>query len=258
MVAFPLDGWVPDLGCCPNWDDYTPEQQQRALDLATGSLWALTGRKFGTFTVIARPCNAPLNPPLYRTYPVNLLNPWGTDGGAIWAPYIWNGEWHNAGCGGIDCCRYRCGLALDGPVVSVTEVSIDGEVLDSDAYVIDDGYILRRVDGDCWPLCSETFLVTYVIGTPVPDLANIALGDLACAYAAACVSGDCALPARMTSLTRQGISVDFTSPDQFPAMGLTNIATVDRIVAQLNPHGQMAPPLVTSPDMPSIRYQTWP
>lgn len=254
----PGTGWAPDLTCCSDWASYDPAVQARAVTLAVGTLWVLTGRRFGFTTVTARPCNVPRQMPLYQTYPVNVINPWGTGDSQYWGPYIVNGEWHNAGCGGIDCCQYQCGFPLDGPVGSVSEVSIDGVILDPSKYVVDNNYILRRIDGDCWPFCTDTFLVTYQRGTAVPAIANIALGDLVCEYAKACAGSACALPSRITSLTRQGVSVDFEDPKQFADIGLTNVASVDRVVALLNPGGIQEAPVVMSPDTQPIRYQTWP
>lgn len=255
---FPTSGWVPDVTCCAGWSDYDPATQARAVALGTFIMWALTGRQFGLTQVVARPCNAPLNPPLYQTFPVNILNPWGTDGGVYWAPYIYNGEWHNAGCGGFDCCKYRCGAPLDGPVDSIVSVTVDGDTIDPGAYVVQDGFILKRTDGDCWPFCTDTFLVTYMRGIPVPPAANIALGDLVCQLALACVGGECVLPNRIRSLSRQGVSVEFVDPNAFADLGRTNIATVDQVVALYNPGGLSQPPVVMSPDTPAIRYQTWP
>lgn len=254
----PDTGWAPDMTCCAAWSTYSPAVQSRAITLATGTLWVLTGRRYGYSTVVAQPCNRPGNAPLYQTYPVNLVNPWGTDSGAYWAPYIVNGEWHNAGCAGADCCQNRCGYPLDGPVVSVTSVVLADGTLDPSKYVVDNGYILRRTDGECWPYCTEDFAVTYQRGEPVPPMLNIALGDLVCEYAKACAGQACALPARVTSVTRQGVSVDFADPKQLPDFGLTNVASVDRVVALLNPHGLMQAPVVMSPDTQPVRYQTWP
>jgi len=254
----PSTGWAPDLTCCSDWSGYDPAVQARAITLAVGTLWALTGRRFGYTTVTARPCNYPEKLPLYQTYPVNIINPWGTDGGQYYGPYIINGEWHNAGCAGIQCCQYQCGFPLDGPVNSVTQVSIAGTVLTPTAYSVDNGYILRRLDGDCWPFCTDTFLVTYQRGVAVPPILNIAAGLLACEYAKACANQDCALPSRITSLTRQGVSVDFEDPKLFADLGVTQVAEVDRIVALINPHGITEAPVVMSPDTQPIRYQTWP
>ncbi len=211
-------GWTPDFSCCTTWSDYSPAVQDRALSLATGTLWALTGRRFGFQSVTARPCNAPRNLPLYQTYQVTPFGMWGTDGGQWWGPYIVNGEWHNAGCAGINCCKYQ----------------------------------------QCWPFCTDTFLVTYDRGVPVPAILDIALGDLACEYAKACAGAACALPSRVTSLTRQGVSVDFADPKTFDDIGLTNVASVDRIVSLVNPGGLQQAPTVMSPDTQPVRYRTWP
>lgn len=265
-------GWVPDMTCCAAWDDYSAEVKARALTIGAGLLWMLTGRQYGYRTLVARPCNPPPLPPLYQTYPVNVINPWGFDAGSYYPLYIVNGEWHNVGCGGLMCCGTACEVVLQGPVASVDSVTVGVDTIDPSAYRIDNSRLLVRQDGDCWPKCQDfgkpageddTFVVTYQWGYPVPAIANAVLGDLVCELAKACAGRGCVLPARIQSISRQGGTVNFDVPggsagEDLAYRGLTNIASVDQVIAALNPHLLQEPTSVSSPDVPPTRYTTWP
>lgn len=265
------DGWAPDVSCCQTkWDTYDPSVQARAANSAAFMLYTLTGRQYGTVQRTVRPCNAARLPPLYQTFPVNWLNPFGIDedwsGG--WGPYIWNGVWHNVGGCGWFCCSHGCEVVLDGPVVSVEQVTIDGATVDPATYRVDGGFLLVRQDtDDCWPRCQDyshkptetnTFQVVYTQGVPVPLAVQAAAGSLACELAAACVNAACRLPWRMQNLTRQGVSVQFVQVTEYLDRGLTGLPEVDMIVAQVNPHRNTQRPRVSSLDLSPTRETTWP
>lgn len=269
MVSAVPDGWtgVTTPSCTDTWSSLNAAQQALALRLATFSVYSLTGRQFGTVTLTLRPCNAPLLPPLYQTYPVNLINPWGTDEGNSYYPlYIQNGVWHNAGCRGINCCGATCELELPR-TVSITSVVVDGATVDPSAYRVDNGYLLVRTDGACWPQCqdfdknaggADTFTVAGVFGRAVPDVALDAVSLLACEIGKAIKGQPCRLPQRMQSLSRQGVSVQFPAVDKYLDRGLTGLNEVDQIVVQLNPNRLTQAPQVLSMDMSPNRITTWP
>lgn len=262
------DGWVPNIQCCTNWASYDPGVQAYALDIASFGVWSLTGRRYGTSIRTVRPCNAPNLPPLYQTFPVNWLNPWGVDeDNTYWGLFIFNGVWHNIGCGGFNCCGAACEVLLDGPVVSIESVIIDGAPLDSSAYRVDDGHILVRQDAGCWPRCqdlnkaagqTDTWTVSYAVGEPVPSTILSAAGVLACEVAKSCSGSTCRLPQRMQSLTRQGVSVQFIQPADYLDRGLTGIPEVDMAVAWANPGRLTQRPRVASLDISPNRQTTWP
>jgi hypothetical protein len=271
MVSAAPDGWTVASfpGCSTTWDTLTAEQKALALRLAAFTVYSLTGRQFGTVTLTLRPCNAPKLPPLYQTYPVNILNPWGVDdSGSYPAAYIYQGVWHNAGCGGVSCCGASCEVVLP-PTVSITSVKVDNATVESSAYRVDNGRLLVRTDGACWPQCqdmdktpgegvTDTFVIVGVFGRTVPQEALDAAGLLACEIGKSLAGQPCRLPQRMQSLSRQGVSVQFPSVDTYLDRGLTGLNEVDQLVVQLNPGRLMRAPKVLSPDLSPTSITTWP
>lgn len=271
MTSAVPDGWtVTDFsGCSTTWNTLSVPQQTFALRLAAFTVYSLTGRQFGTVNLTLRPCDAPLLPPLYQTYPVNLINPWGTDEGNSYYPlYIQNGVWHNAGCRGLNCCGATCEVELPR-TVSITSILVDNATVSPSAYRIDNGYLLVRTDGACWPQCQDydknpgvgvtnTFVVNGVFGRPVPQEALDAASLLACELGKSIAGQPCRLPQRMQSLSRQGVTVQFPGVNTYLDRGLTGLNEVDQLVIQLNPHRLQQAPRVLSMDQSPNRITTWP
>jgi hypothetical protein len=236
----------PDSACCPDWDGLDPVLQGRALDLAWASMRYLTGGRVGSCPVALRPC-AP--------------EPCGPCSGGWLSPRIVGGQWYNAYCGGRGCsCSPLSEVLLPGPVAEVLEVRVDGVSLDPSAYRLDDGRGLVRVDGGAWPACQDmaggpsdpgTFFIDYVPGVPLTPAAAWAAGTLACEFAKACSGGKCRLPSSVTSLTRQGVTMQFD--DSMFSNGMTGIREVDAYLLSVNPHRLKVPPRVWSPDIPQGR-----
>lgn len=158
-----------------------------------------------------------------------------------------------AGCG----CSHAPSVRLHAPVGRIDEVKIDGAVLDPSTYHVEDGNRLVRLDGKRWPACAgQNFTVTYLNGHEVDELGEYVGGLLAQEYLNAMTSkGKCRLPANVTTVTRQGISMDL-STGMFPD-GTTGIKEVDTYLMQWNPYGLRTRPEVYSPDLPRQRTVTW-
>jgi hypothetical protein len=258
-VAAPCD-WVVDpveLGVCSGWADYPEPLRETALALASTFLWGATGRRYGVCPVTIRPSQTDRSELAYQAFPVAPgLGGLGVPGG----PFLFGGRWFNSGCASACCGNSACAVVLRGPVASVDEVLVDGEVVPASAYRVDIAsgtYLLVRIDGLCWPMCQNftaetdeegTFEVTYGLGLALPLSLQVAAALLACEYAKHLTGGACSLPAKMTRLSRQGVEVEVAAPD--PASGTTGIKMVDDVIQALNPSKRQRPPLVLSPDLP--------
>jgi hypothetical protein len=214
----------PWIECaCADFDDVWPDQDDDIVALASYLLWAATGKVYG-------PCPTSVLPCVTSTcgYCENPLR---------------------------QCsCRHVPEIRLDGPVAEITEVVIDGVPLPDTDYRVDDYEWLVRLDGESWPtdadpLDPDGFRVDYLLGVSPPAGAGAATGELACEIAKArCNHEACRLPSNIRSLTRQGISVEFT-PGGF------GLFVVDKWIESAK-----APILagaVHSPDIPHHRKITW-
>jgi hypothetical protein len=256
-------GWTVEQCGCDCYGGYSPAQRERAATLAIGHMWKATGRRYGLCEVTVIVCDGGVADPLYQTYPVDGYDP---GSGMGLAPYIAiAGGWRNraAGCGSGCCGGTACEVALEGPVYSVSGVTVAGAAVAADAYEIHDRTLLVRTDGECWPTCGTVvppygMTVDYVRGTPVPADVQAAVEQLLCQYARACTGGDCVLPARLTSLARQGVDITVAeAPTDGSDWWRTGIDAVDRVIAADNPRHLTAGPQVFSPDLPAHRVVTW-
>lgn len=265
-------GWaITTCGCSGAskcWDNYSPGTQDQAETLATFTMWAATGRRYGLCLNEVLPRNERGAARLYQTYPRARYGRGSLLGLSVTAPPAITMRL-TGGCEGGCGCRGCCEVELPGPVHDIQQVQVDGEVVDPAAYVVYDGLMLVRVDGGCWPVCQvygqevPGFVVTYHRGQPIPRAVQLGAELLACEYAKACEGGACRLPSRLTSLTRQGVdiqvdaSVGADQSGRIHAGIRTGIAQVDAIIDADNPAGRPAPLVVLSPDMPTSRVVTW-
>ena len=238
--------WITDLqrprcGCAScDWDSVPDELKLVAIEWATTIVWAATGRQFGTCEMTVRPCG---NEPCGDGY-LNWVGAWWS--GGLWQPYILNGTWYNCACPGMCSCDPRCQVRLDGPVASITEVTIDGVVVDPATYRVDDLQWLVRQGGECWPECPDmnvasgeigAFEVTYLKGVEVPAPLIYAVGVLACQWIKLCQGGECRLSQRIISMTRNNTDFQFVSPSEMLEHGWTGVNEVDMLIAAYNPYG---------------------
>jgi hypothetical protein len=225
---------------------------EKSEALAWMTLATLTADQIGVCPITVRPClvgcggvatyqSAPAMSGYYAGAPI---------GRSGFAPHVRaDGQWVNAcGCR-TDCsCSALCEAILPGPVGDITEVWLNGAILDPTAYRVDNGNRLVRTDGDCWPACQ--------------DMAQDAHGDDAFSVtyyrgAKACSNDKtCRLPRGARNVSRQGISYEIER--NLFSEGTTGIPEVDALVARYNPYGlKMAPTISTPQTVRRPRQTTW-
>ena len=243
--------YKPNFDCCPEFADHDSDLQIRAMSLAWSTIRTLTGGRVGSCPVTMRPCFSP--------------EPCAVCFGSSWMnPYVDSfGNWKNAACrkdGTCSCCNV-CELIMPGQVAAITEVNIDGWKLDPQLFRIDNGNILVRQDGYCWPDCQNmgapegaigTITIKYIPGILPTEAGLWAAGLLSCEFAKACMGEKCKLPSSVTSVTRQGVTMELGASIWENGTG---IREVDAYVYSVNPNQLKTPPLIWSPDMPSTKHR---
>ena len=233
--------WPVDRQCLPVvTDEVGIAQQVAAENLAVQVLWALSGRQFGVCPAFTRPCPA---------------QGCGPCGGFLLT--YWDGaNWRNTLCG----CGPRCswdspyvvhlGVGDAQPVQEITEVVIEGVVIDPAEYRLE-GDLLYRI-GAKWPSQNlaapldepGTWSITYTRGVPPPPGTATLVGLLAKEFLTACAGGKCALPRRVQQVTRQGVTYQMIDPTDIYQAGKTGIPEIDIWLAAVNPRAMQSPPTV--------------
>lgn len=229
---------------------------------ASEMLFQLSGRQFpGECEKTARPCSdCGCNwQVLSRGFVV-----WP----GMWGYWDWGlGSWsYNDNPWG---CRPLSRVKLSGyPVKEISEVKINGDVVDASDYRLDQQRYLTRLDGGWWPGCqnlslpdtdSGTWSVTYTYGADPPQLGLSAAAQLGCELYKACAGQACALPTGVTRTTRQGVTIEklaFTTWAYLPASRIrggrapgwqTGMPLVDAFLNTMNPTGRSRQPVFWSP-----------
>lgn len=210
--------WATDADLCDPCSDYSldPVDIDAALLMASDVLFNFTRRRWpGVCAEVVRPCST-----------------------ICAAPRL-------PGCS----CGTLSEVRLPGsPVVDVTEVKVDGAVVSPNEYRVDDSNTLVALGDRRWPSCQDlrlddteerTWSVTYEWGALPPIGGVRSAASLACQLLMACQpeairDGRCRLPKRITTITRQGITLAILDPFSLFRDGLTGLAEVDMWVASVN------------------------
>jgi hypothetical protein len=277
-VLEPVDSTVAQPGPCSSWingDDVAEFDPSLGVgsdtwkldDVAYGAsslMYELSGRQFpGVCQRTVRPCRSGCS--CWGGYAIGG-SPffWTTTdiGGAWWG-------WRNEG--GEQCgCGTESYVRLAGyPVREILEVKIDGTALDPSEYRLDQRrFLIRTADlttspptDRFWPLCQDlslpdtepgTYSVTYTWGADVPLAGRWAAAQLAAELwrAFPANAGDCKLPAKVTRVVRQGITMERLVPTaDLLRNGQTGLPLVDSFIALVNPTKARRRSAVWSPDL---------
>ncbi len=243
---------VEDLGSTYADSDYAYD----AVKTASYLLWAMSGRKYsGTTTVTER-------------Y-VSIFDPYLRAGASIltYVPTLIDGDVRNLRLGGSglygdddylgDGTSSNTRIRLRGrKVVKIHTVrDIDGNIIDPSQYYLVEHSTLLASPGATWT--PSNVEVTYTYGTPPPTAGKNAARMLAIELVKLYEGDDtCALPQRVTSISRQGISYTVLDNQDFIDDLRTGLYAVDLFLKTSNPDKARARARVFSPDVPKARRIT--
>lgn len=246
---------VEELDVCGGLPSTVTEgMKEAALRAASDLLWRWSGFRYpGLCSETVRPCS--------QNEALPSISEWQRDYTSEgWARGVWGScacqaSLHRA-CGCSTLPELRLGRT---PLVAILAVKVDGVTLTPTQYRIDDWEWLVRLDGLSWPCCQDltksdefddTFSVRFVWGRVPPPAGVQACVDLAAELAKACAGGSCKLPDKVSTVARQGVTMQFVTPERLgrDAQGeiRTALRSVDLFLSSV-PTGR--PAVVSSPDI---------
>ena len=240
--------WVtPDELGAPYADS---EFAYEACKSASGLLWSMSGRKYSGITTVTE-----------RYVCQNRIFRYGASTNTYQAVLL-DGAIFNIPAdefeGGVtDGLSPESRIRLRGrPVTKIHSIRRrDGVVLDPSAYYLVDHSTVQAATGIPWTPCNLE--ITYSYGTYAPTMGRMAARTLAIEFVKLFEgSDDCALPQRVTSIARQGVSYTLLDSQDFIEEMRTGIYMVDLFLKSTNPDKARAKARVFTPDVPRGRRYT--
>lgn len=240
--------WVvpSDLGTTYSDSVYADD----ACQMASNILWAMSGRKYqGVNTVTERYITA-IDAFRYQGASAKNFYPHMIHGSVYNVPSEdWNDSaYQSDGTSSLSRIRLR-----GKPVQEVHLVRslYNGQIIDPDYYYVSEHNEIRAYKGTPWP--PGNVEVTYTYGMRVPTSAHMAAKLFAIELIKFWSGDDCALPDRVTSISRQGVSYTILDNQDFLENMRIGIYAVDLFLKTANPSKALAPSKVFSPDIPRAR-----
>ena len=229
---------VADLG--PRWE--TSEYAEEAVQSASYAMWALSGRKYsGVRTVTERYVRFT---PLIDTkllQEVSIISSRVNRALEIIEPWV----------------SPETRIRLRGqPVRSIETVrNVDGKIVSPDSYFLVDHSTIQFAEGAL--IVPADIEISYTYGVTPPPMGKMAARRLAIEFVKLWEGDeDCALPQRVTSITRQGVSYTILDQQDFLEELRTGLYEVDLYLKTANPDKAKRPARVFSPDVPMARRYT--
>lgn len=229
---------VRDLGPDFETSDYAAE----AVKAASYLMWALSGRKYtGATTVTERYVRFA---PLINTRLIQeaaIINSRVNKALSIVEPWV----------------SAETRIRLRGqPVTEVVAVrNVNGGIVSPDSYYLVDHSTLQFSEGAL--IVPADIEVTYSYGAVPPTLGRMAARRVAQEFVKLWEGDeDCALPQRVTSVTRQGVTYTVLDSQDFLEEMRLGIYEVDLFLKTVNPNKAQKRSKVFSPDIPKARRYT--
>lgn len=229
---------VRDLGPDYETSDYAAE----AVKAASYLMWALSGRKYtGATTVTERYVRFA---PLINTRLIQeaaIINSRVNKALSIVEPWV----------------SAETRIRLRGqPVTEIVAVrNVNGGIVSPDSYYMVDHSTLQFAEGAL--IVPADIEVTYSYGANPPTLGKMAARRVAIEFVKLWEGDeDCALPQRVTSVTRQGVTYTVLDSQDFLEEMRLGIYEVDLFLKTVNPNRAQKRAKVFSPDIPKARRYT--
>ena len=146
--------------------------------------------------------------------------------------------------------RYGARIRLrQQPVRKILSVSIEGTVLPSSAYNLRNHSELTISSSFCGNICDGPE-ISYIYGVRPPSLGRLAAIELANEYIRYYNGEECALPERVTSVSRKGLNIEMYDPADYLDNGKVGLPRADQFIAVTNPGKALKPAKVFSVDKP--------
>jgi hypothetical protein len=221
-----------------------------ACQMASNILWAMSGRKYqGTTTVTERYFTA-IDAFRYQGSSAKQFFPHMIGGSVFNLPAEdWNDSaYQSDGSSSLSRIRLR-----GKPVqkVHLVRSGYDGRIIPEDAYYLAEHSTLIANKGTPWT--PGNLEITYSFGQQPPTAGRHAARVFAIELIKSWEGDVCALPDRVTSVSRQGVSYTILDNQDFLENFRTGIYLIDLFLKTANPAKALAPSKVFSPDIPRAR-----
>lgn len=218
------------------------EYAEEACRVASYLLWAMSGRKFfGTGTTTER----------YIRNTIGTLPGLSTKTNIA---MLYKGEVRNVMLYAQEWTSPEARIRLRArPVTEIHTIRLDnGTIISPKDYVLVDNSTVQFYNASLWnPYNVE---ITYSYGTPPPVAGKMAARTLAREFAKLWAGDeDCALPRRVTSISRQGVSYTLLDSQDFIDEIKTGVYEVDLFLKTANPAKASQRSRVFSVDVPRGR-----
>jgi hypothetical protein len=240
--------WITpsDLGTTYSASEYADD----ACQVASNILWAMSGRKYNGSTTVTERYITSIDAFRYQGASAKNFFPYMIHGSVYNLPAEdWNDSaYQSDGTSSLSRLRLRGQPVQE---VHLMRSMYNGQVISPDSYYVAEHSSIIAYNGTPWP--PGNIEVTYTYGSRVPTAGRMAAKTFAIELIKLWSGDDCALPDRVTSVSRQGVSYTILDNQDFLENMRIGIYEIDLFLKTANPVKALAPSKVFSPDMPRAR-----